>query len=55
MGVWNEIDNGFVIFTNLELPKSALLNRYNDITDDGKYVTKMSSEKRFGLTLGALR
>ncbi len=35
--IGNDLDNAWIAFDNVELPKSALLNRYADIVD-GKYV-----------------
>jgi acyl-CoA oxidase len=49
------IDNGFMIFNNVRIPKENLLNRFSGITDDGNFVSEIeSSDQRFGLQLGAL-
>lgn len=31
------IDNGFMIFNNVRIPKENLLNRFSSFTDDGKF------------------
>lgn len=49
------IDNGFMIFNNVRIPKENFLNRFSNITDDGKFVSEIeNSDQRFGLSLGAL-
>lgn len=51
----NKIDNGFVSFDNVTLPKNALLNRFQDIDEQGNYFSKIADpNKRFALTLGSL-
>ncbi|XP_014236981.1 peroxisomal acyl-coenzyme A oxidase 3-like isoform X1 [Trichogramma pretiosum] len=51
----NGVDNGFVMFTNYHIPRTALLNKQSDVTPDGKYVTSVKDQsKRFGASLGAL-
>ncbi|XP_014483341.1 PREDICTED: peroxisomal acyl-coenzyme A oxidase 3 isoform X2 [Dinoponera quadriceps] len=51
----NGIDNGFVIFDKYSVPRSCLLNRNSDVTEDGKYSATIKDEsKRFGSSLGAL-
>ena len=37
--VGNDLDNAWIQFSNLRLPKDALLSRYADIVD-GKYIQK---------------
>jgi acyl-CoA oxidase len=39
--VGNDLDNAWISFNNVELPKSALLNRFGDIDDHGQYVQKV--------------
>jgi acyl-CoA oxidase len=49
------IDNGWCKFNNYMLPKDLLLNKFADVTDDGKYISSIpSSSKRFGYHLAAL-
>ena len=49
---WNGVDNGFVLFNKVKLPKTALLNRYQDINEKGEYYSKLQDpSKRFALTL----
>jgi alkylation response protein AidB-like acyl-CoA dehydrogenase len=33
-------DNGYMIFNNFKIPKSSLLSRYVEITDDGTFIQK---------------
>ena len=49
------IDNGFMIFNNFRIPKANLLNRFSNVTDDGKFESDIQSpDQRLGLSLGAL-
>ncbi|XP_011863480.1 PREDICTED: peroxisomal acyl-coenzyme A oxidase 3 isoform X2 [Vollenhovia emeryi] len=51
----NGIDNGFLMFNNYSVPRSCLLNRTADVSEDGKYVIALKDQrKRYGLSLGAL-
>ena len=54
-GLWNSMDNGFMVFDNVQLPHAALLDRYQSINSTtGEYEIAVDPKKRFGLTLGAL-
>jgi acyl-CoA oxidase len=54
MGV-DSIDNGFIIFKNVRVPRTHLLNKLSDVTEAGEFVTSIKNDdKRFGLQLGAL-
>lgn len=54
-GGWNFEDNGFVLFNNFRIPRENLLNRYQDVSPDGKYIFHVENDaKRFGLTLDSL-
>mmetsp|Transcript_10782 Transcript_10782/g.18481 ORF Transcript_10782/g.18481 Transcript_10782/m.18481 type:complete len:472 (+) Transcript_10782:143-1558(+) len=44
--VGNDLDNAWIMFHNVKVPKSALLNRYSDIIDN-KYVAKDRSRPVF--------
>lgn len=37
------IDNGFIMFNNVRIPKDNFLNRLSDIDDDGKFTSPISS------------
>ncbi|XP_046820780.1 peroxisomal acyl-coenzyme A oxidase 3 [Vespa crabro] len=51
----NGVDNGFVIFNNYHIPRTYLLNRTADVTEDGQYVSSFKDKnKRFGASFGAL-
>ena len=51
----NGVDNGFMLFDNVRIPKDNLLDKYSSIDDQGKFVTTIKNdEKRFGLQLSAL-
>ncbi|XP_039308037.1 peroxisomal acyl-coenzyme A oxidase 3-like [Solenopsis invicta] len=51
----NGIDNGFLIFNNYSVPRSCLLNRNADVSEDGKYVPTIKDErKRYGSFLDGL-
>ncbi|XP_012527960.2 peroxisomal acyl-coenzyme A oxidase 3 isoform X2 [Monomorium pharaonis] len=51
----NGIDNGFLMFNNYSVPRSCLLNRTADVSEDGKYILAIRDErKRYGSSLGAL-
>lgn len=53
-GPWEQMDNGFMVFDNVKLPRSALLDRHQKVDPDGTYRVMVSPGKRFGLQLGAL-
>lgn len=49
------VDNGFILFNNFRIPRLNLLNRFSDVTQDGKFKTDIeSADQRFALQLGAL-
>ena len=39
--VGNDLDNAWLKFENVEMPRDALLNRYEDIDETGEYATKV--------------
>ena len=45
----NGVDNAKLTFDNVRVPRKNLLNRYSDITDDGKFTTdiKQGGRARF--------
>ncbi|XP_071509287.1 peroxisomal acyl-coenzyme A oxidase 3-like [Diadema antillarum] len=51
----NGLDNGFVAFSNVRIPRENLLNRIGDVTESGKFVTTIEDPKeRFAASLAAL-
>lgn len=49
------IDNGFIIFNNLRIPRESLLNRFSNVTKEGKFETSIPNiDKRFAVSLGSL-
>ncbi|XP_027179498.1 acyl-coenzyme A oxidase 2, peroxisomal [Coffea eugenioides] len=51
----NGVDNGALRFCSVRIPRDNLLNRFGDVSRDGKYTSSLPSiSKRFGATLGEL-
>ncbi|XP_077249949.1 acyl-CoA oxidase 2 [Tasmannia lanceolata] len=51
----NGVDNGALRFSSVRIPRDNLLNRFGDVSRDGKYTSSLSSiNKRFAATLGEL-
>jgi acyl-CoA oxidase len=51
----NGVDNGRLWFSNVRVPREALLNRYGDVSTDGTYTSPIESDnRRFFTMLGAL-
>ena len=51
----NGVDNGSITFDHVRVPRSALLNRYGDVAEDGTYTSPIDSDgKRFFTMLGTL-
>ena len=49
------VDNGRLTFTDVRVPREALLNRYGDVAPDGTYSSPIDNEnKRFFTMLGTL-
>ena len=52
---YDGIDNGFIIFDNIRIPKSNFLNRISEINENGFFSSHIkSADKRFGLSLAGL-
>ena len=51
----NVIDNGFLMFDNVRIPKDYALNRISGVDNNGNFVADLEDpEKRFGLYMGPL-
>lgn len=51
----NGLDNGFVLFNKCRIPRESLLGKTGEITDDGKFESKIKDKKkRIGASFGAL-
>lgn len=51
----NGVDNGALKFSGVRIPRENLLNRFGDVSRDGKYSSPLpSAGKRFAATLGEL-
>lgn len=51
----NGVDNGAIRFRSVRIPRDNLLNRFGDVSRDGKYTSSLPTiNKRFAATLGEL-
>ncbi|KAF5749818.1 acyl-coenzyme A oxidase 2 peroxisomal [Tripterygium wilfordii] len=51
----NGVDNGALRFNSVRIPRDNLLNRFGDVSRDGKYSSSLPTiSKRFAATLGEL-
>ncbi|CAO2144704.1 unnamed protein product [Urochloa humidicola] len=51
----NGVDNGALRFRSVRIPRDNLLNRFGDVSRDGKYTSTLPTiNKRFAATLGEL-
>ncbi|CAN6381716.1 unnamed protein product [Urochloa humidicola] len=51
----NGVDNGALRFRSVRVPRDNLLNRFGDVSRDGKYTSSLPTiNKRFAATLGEL-
>ena len=51
----NNLDNGWIRFSNFRIPRAALLNKYGDVDASGNYLTNVEDDKkRFGLQFSSL-
>jgi acyl-CoA oxidase len=49
------VDNGFMLFNQVRIPKDNLLNRFSNVTEAGEFQTLIENpDHRFGMQLGAL-
>ncbi|KAI3654214.1 hypothetical protein MP228_000933 [Amoeboaphelidium protococcarum] len=47
----NGVDNGKLWFKNVRIPRENLLNRYSDVTEDGKFVSQIKNKRMRFLTV----
>merc|ERR1719245_1647889 len=47
----NGVDNAKLSFNNVRIPRENLLNKYSDVTEDGKFVSKIGSGRARFLTV----
>ncbi|MEA2427874.1 MAG: acyl-CoA oxidase [Thermoleophilaceae bacterium] len=51
----NGVDNGRIWFDDVRVPRTALLDRYGRVSEDGKYETEIENDnRRFFTTIGTL-
>ena len=51
----NGVDNGRIWFDGVRVPRTSLLNRYADVTEDGRYFSDIENpDRRFFTMLGTL-
>jgi acyl-CoA oxidase len=51
----NGVDNGNIQFYHVRIPRENMLNRFSDVTDEGKYISQFDTPaKNFGATMSAL-
>mmetsp|Transcript_17649 Transcript_17649/g.28987 ORF Transcript_17649/g.28987 Transcript_17649/m.28987 type:complete len:690 (-) Transcript_17649:576-2645(-) len=51
----NGVDNGFIMFDHVRIPRQNLLNRFGDVSPDGIYTTPIpDGNRRFGAVVGEL-
>ena len=52
---YDGIDNGFILFNHVRIPRENMLNRISNVTKEGIYETSIPNmDKRFALTIGSL-
>jgi acyl-CoA oxidase len=44
--------NGYVRFSNVRIPKSSLLSKYNELSDDGAFVKKGNEKISYATMVG---
>ena len=49
------VDNGFIIFNKVRIPKRNMLNRLSDINEKGEFVSEIkTTDSRFALSINGL-
>ena len=48
----NGLDNGWIQFTHVQVPRSAMLNKYASVSPDGKYTQRGSKQLQYGALIG---
>lgn len=41
----NGVDNGRLKFTNVEVPREALLNKFSEVDSDGKFTSVIKNKR----------
>ena len=49
MATGNDLDNAWIHFDHVELPRSAKLNRFADIDEDGQYALRVPGIRPFDM------
>lgn len=50
-----QIDNGFILFNNVRIPRENMLNKLSNVTKEGVFETSVKSpDQRMAFSLGAL-
>lgn len=51
----NNLDNGFIHFNNVRVPRSNLLDKFSEVAEDGKFSSMIQGNfERFGFLLGSI-
>lgn len=48
---WNEVDNAWIRFKGMRIPRENLLNRFADVTENGEYQLKLQASEDLSGTI----